>query len=358
MFLVQQTRFISARQQDGILESEFSGNLVEVCPTGVFTDKTLKKHYTRKWDLTHAPSLCVHCSLGCNTIISERYGTVRRVMSRYNGEVNGYFLCDRGRFGYEFLNHPSQIRKILIRNPKRDFSEPLDINAHSELLADAFNKGRIIGIGSPRASVESNFALQKLVGKEMFYHGVSQKEQRLVKKALDILSNSKVHAASLKEIELCDAVFILGEDVTHTAPVMALALRQAIRKTSIDLAEKMGIPKWNDTAVREIAQDIKNPLFIAHPYPTRLDDVATEKFYAAPDDIARLGFAVASALDDKAPEIADAGNPMKELAPQNCRRFKECKKAVNCCRHFGRQRGYFVRSCQYYKSAYRQRQET
>jgi len=52
------------RQKDGVLESEFSGNLVEVCPTGVFTDKTLKRHYSRKWDLTNAPSVCVHCSLG------------------------------------------------------------------------------------------------------------------------------------------------------------------------------------------------------------------------------------------------------------------------------------------------------
>jgi len=43
------------RFEPGVLENEFSGNLVEVCPTGVFTDKTLRKHYTRKWDLTNAP---------------------------------------------------------------------------------------------------------------------------------------------------------------------------------------------------------------------------------------------------------------------------------------------------------------
>ncbi len=90
------------RQQEGTLESEFSGNLVEVCPTGVFTDKTLKKHFTRKWDLTNGPSVCVHCSVGCNTILGERYGSVRRTLSRYHGDINGYFLCDRGRFGYEF----------------------------------------------------------------------------------------------------------------------------------------------------------------------------------------------------------------------------------------------------------------
>ena len=52
------------RKEEGTLESEFSGNLVEVCPTGVFTDKTLKKHYTRKWDMTSAPSVCPSASLG------------------------------------------------------------------------------------------------------------------------------------------------------------------------------------------------------------------------------------------------------------------------------------------------------
>jgi NADH-quinone oxidoreductase subunit G len=83
------------RHRDGVLENEFSGNLVEVCPTGVFTDKTLKQHYTRKWDLQFAPSICTHCGLGCNTSPGERYGMLRRMVNRYNGEVNGYFLCDR-----------------------------------------------------------------------------------------------------------------------------------------------------------------------------------------------------------------------------------------------------------------------
>ena len=98
------------RDQDGVLENEFSGNLIEVCPTGVFTDATLKQHYTRKWDLQMAPSICVHCALGCNITAGERYGSLRRVENRYNGQVNGYFLCDRGRFGYEFVNSPDRVR--------------------------------------------------------------------------------------------------------------------------------------------------------------------------------------------------------------------------------------------------------
>src|ERR671936_731526 len=103
------------RYEDGVLENEFSGNLVEVCPTGVFTDKTFKEHYTRKWDLQTAPSVCVHCSLGCNTLPGERYGTLRVITNRYNGQVNGYFLCDRGRFGYDFVNNPRRLRQPLLR---------------------------------------------------------------------------------------------------------------------------------------------------------------------------------------------------------------------------------------------------
>ena len=88
------------RVEDGVLESEFSGNLTEVCPTGVFTDKTHSERYNRKWDMQFAPSICHGCSSGCNISPGERYGEIRRIENRYNGSVNHYFLCDRGRFGW------------------------------------------------------------------------------------------------------------------------------------------------------------------------------------------------------------------------------------------------------------------
>ena len=127
------------RHEDGVLESEFSGNLVEVCPTGVFTDKTFKRHYTRKWDLQTAPSVCVHCSVGCNTIPGERYGTLRRIRNRYNGEVNGYWLCDRGRFGYEFVNDARRVRQPHVRNGRERELAPVEpargTDASSRLVA-------------------------------------------------------------------------------------------------------------------------------------------------------------------------------------------------------------------------------
>ena len=324
------------RHEDGTLENEFSGNLVEVCPTGVFTDKTLKRHFTRKWDLSNAPSVCIHCGVGCNTIASERYGSVRRIMSRYNGAVNGYFICDRGRFGYEFVNDEKRIRKVKIRLKKSDPLEDVGNEKFFSSLNKSFVKSKkIIGIGSPRASLESNFALSTLVGNDNFYHGISKKEQILTKTILDFLQNGGVHSPSLKQIEKADAVLILGEDITNTAPMIALALRQAIRNVPDEEAKKKDIPLWNDVPVRELAQDSKSQVYIATTYKNGLDDIAENTLRASYEDISSLGYAVASFLDDKAPDSKSKLKHQQNLAENIANSLKNAKNpliisGINC----------------------------
>jgi NADH-quinone oxidoreductase subunit G len=195
------------REEDGVLQSPFSGNLAEVCPTGVFTDKTLKEHYTRKWDLTMAPSICQHCSVGCNIIAGERYGEIRCIINRYNGEVNGYFLCDRGRFGYGFVNSENRVKQPVIRNRVGEAASEDEVMDH---LKQIITHQHLIGIGSPRASMESNFALMQLVGKENFYQGITDDEVHLTRKVVEVWQSGTVHSASLKDIEQADAILILG----------------------------------------------------------------------------------------------------------------------------------------------------
>ncbi|MAU00198.1 MAG: NADH-quinone oxidoreductase subunit G [Anaerolineaceae bacterium] len=302
------------RHEDGVLESPFSGNLVEVCPTGVFTDKTLKQHYTRKWDLQTAPSVCTLCSLGCNTIPGERYGKLRRIRNRYNHAVNGYFLCDRGRYGYEFVNSQKRIRQPLLRDRVSGeltaVSPQTALNRIQELTAVP---QKLIGIGSPRASLEANFALRQLVGAERFYSGVPTREAELVDTAVSILQNGPARAASLHDAEQADAVLILGEDVTNTAPRLALALRQAARNQPQAQAEKLDIHLWNDAAVREVVQEDRGPFYGATTAATELDEIAANTYHAAPDDLARLGFAVAHVLDDSAPSVTDLPDDVQDL---------------------------------------------
>jgi NADH-quinone oxidoreductase subunit G len=324
------------RSADGVLENEFSGNLIEVCPTGVFTDKTLKRHYTRKWDLQTAPSVCVHCGLGCNTIPGERYGGLRRILNRYNGEVNGYFLCDRGRFGYEFVNSARRLRHPLsipsAAQPGRERTVAAERTTKEHVLqhlgAVLANGAKVIGIGSPRASLEANFALRALVGPERFYLGMSESESRLVAAVLDSLRHGPARAPSLHDVELADAVLVLGEDVTNVAPMLALALRQSVRRQPMKIAEKLRIPAWDDAAVRAAIQQEKGPLFIATPYATKLDDVATQTYRATPDDLARLGFAVAHGLSIKAPRVKGLPNEVRALASRIAQALQQAERPL------------------------------
>ncbi|MEJ2182369.1 MAG: NADH-quinone oxidoreductase subunit NuoG [Nitrospirota bacterium] len=317
------------RYEDGVLESEFSGNLAEVCPTGVFTDKTLKGHYTRKWDLQSAPSVCVHCAHGCNTIAGERYESLRVIRNRYNSVVNGYFLCDRGRFGYEFVNSPERIGRPLLRESGWG-RVPVDPETALRQMADVLHFGaRVVGVGSPRASVEANFLLRELVGPENFYAGVPESELQALLAILAVRRTCPAPAPTLQEAESSDAVFVLGEDISATAPRMALALRQSVRQGPIELALSYGIPRWEDTALRTFAQrEEQNPLSIATPAATRIEDIASRTYRASPGDIARLGFAVAHALAGGAPGVSALQKGVRSLAEDIAGDLKRAKRPL------------------------------
>ncbi|MGY1448607.1 NADH-quinone oxidoreductase subunit NuoG [Pseudomonas chlororaphis] len=297
------------RVEDGTLESEFSGNLTEVCPTGVFTDKTHSERYNRKWDMQFSPSICHGCSSGCNISPGERYGELRRIENRYNGSVNQYFLCDRGRFGYGYVNREDRPRQPLLNDGTK-----LNLDQALDKAADLLRGRNIVGIGSPRASLESNYALRELVGAEHFYSGIEAAELERIRLVLQVLRNSPLPVPTMRDIEDHDAVFVLGEDLTQTAARMALALRQSVKGKAEEMADAMRVQPWLDAAVKNIGQHALNPLFIASIAETKLDDVAEECVHAAPDDLARIGFAVAHALDASAPAVEGLDSEAFELA--------------------------------------------
>ncbi|RJX83528.1 NADH-quinone oxidoreductase subunit NuoG [Pseudomonas sp. LS-2] len=312
------------RVEDGTLESEFSGNLTEVCPTGVFTDKTHSERYNRKWDMQFSPSICHGCSSGCNISPGERYGEIRRIENRYNGSVNQYFLCDRGRFGYGYVNRTDRPRQPLLANGNAKLSLDAALDTAAQML-----RGRnIVGIGSPRASLESNFALRELVGAEHFYSGIEAGELERLRLIAQVLKDSPLPIPTLREVEEHDAVFILGEDVTQTAARMALGLRQSVKNKAEDMAAAMKVQPWLDAAVKNIGQHEMNPLFIASLAETRLDDIAEECVHAAPDDLARIGFAVAHAIDPSAPAVTGLDDEALELAQRIAAALLEAKRPL------------------------------
>ncbi|EPC00040.1 hypothetical protein L861_07700 [Litchfieldella anticariensis FP35 = DSM 16096] len=291
------------RHREGVLENEFAGNLTEVCPTGVFTDQTHSQRYTRKWDMQFASSICHQCAVGCNISPGERYGDIRRIENRYHGEVNRFFLCDRGRFGYGYVNRDDRPRRPEWRG-EVEGTIILDVDEALDRGADALRGARrVIGIGSPRASLESNDQLRELVGQANFSSGIAEREQTCLARMRRLNRDCGLPTPTLSDVESHDAMLVLGEDLIQSAARLGLSVRQAVLARRDSLAESRGIPVWNAEAVLTLAQDTRHPLFIAYPTATGLDDIAECRLHLAPDDIARLGFAVAHAIDAAAPAV-------------------------------------------------------
>jgi NADH-quinone oxidoreductase subunit G len=107
-----------------------------------------------------------------------------------------------------------------------------------------------------------------------------------------------------------------------------LALRQATRNKPLKLGIKAGIPAWNDTAQRELAQNLKSPVFIAFPFHTQLDELAENTYQASFEDIARLGFAVASIVHDSAPSVQGMEDEPMKLAQKIAAALKEANNPL------------------------------
>lgn len=317
-------RVYFGREKDGVLESEFSGNLVEVCPTGVFTDKTHSERYNRKWDMQYAPSICQGCSSGCNISPGERYGELRRIENRFNGSVNQYFLCDKGRFGTGYVNRKDRPRQPVLRVEGRTTYLSVD-DALDQAIASLKGQ-KVLGIGSPRASLESNFALRELVGAENFSTGMNQQEQQLVELAANILQTEGIVNPNLRDVESYDAVLVLGEDLTQTAPRMALSVRQAAKNKGLEMAAERRTQDWLAEPVARIAQHAKSPVYLISAVETRLSDIAEGQCVASPNDIARLGFAIAAAV--KGETIAGVSDEAKAFAQEIADSLKAAKKPL------------------------------
>lgn len=314
------------RHEEGVLDSEFAGNLIEVCPTGVFTDKSLVHDYTRKWDLQSSPSICVGCGVGCNIAPGERYGRLKRVHNRYHREVNGYFLCDRGRFGSRFVNSGDRLARCGQRQSDGSFSAITRQSALDALANHCAAGKTVAGIGSPRASLESNWMLRTFVGDGRFCAGFGA-EEGAVRAIASALTNGGVAAATLPEIEAADAVIILGEDVTQTAARIALALRQTVRNKGLDMAAAIGVAPWQDAAVRNVAQNQRSPLIQLTTASTRLADIASESFALATNDIARFGFAIAHVFG-AGPGVTDLSGEEQEKIQLIANVLREAKRPL------------------------------
>jgi len=219
------------RFQDGPLESPFSGNLIDLCPTGVYTDKP-SRFTGRRWDFQRAPSLCVHCSLGCHIIASARYREMVRLEARFSESVNGYFICDRGRYGFYYTNHPERPRRPRVGTEEVSWEKAIQ-RAAEKLSEITQNNGAqsVACLGSTRSSLENQAMLKRFCGlrgwREPKYF-TDPSIERKVQKAVSGLDKTLV--ISMRDIEQADFIIAVGADPVNEAPMLTLAMRQAYRQ--------------------------------------------------------------------------------------------------------------------------------
>jgi len=225
--LGSRNRVFYGRFKPGRLESPFSGNIVDVCPTGVLTDKTFR-FTTRLWDLQEAPSVCPHCSVGCAVIPGGRYRELQRIRAGINPEVNGPFICDRGRFGHAFTNHPERPRTPNIKGREVAWDEALTTLEQQVFNMTALHgEGCVALLGSSRASLEANALLAELGRKRNLpvVFEAHARRDRAARQAVAGLEGS----ATLEQVRQSDLLVTVGCDPLAEAPVLGLAMRQAAR---------------------------------------------------------------------------------------------------------------------------------
>ncbi|MCE5334856.1 MAG: NADH-quinone oxidoreductase subunit NuoG [Desulfobacteraceae bacterium] len=223
------------RFRDGRLESPFSGNLVDLCPTGVYTDKT-SRFKVRRWDLERAPSVCIGCSLGCNTVAGAQFRAVLRIEARTNPDVNGHFICDAGRFGYSYTNGGAGFRQ----RPREPMAAGAGIGREGALerafgaleeVARKYGPESVAALGSDRNSVETQCALKKMCAAKGYLPPVFFLDPAARRKTCEAVARLDERIAfSRSELESADFVIIAGADPLNEAAMSALALRQAFRK--------------------------------------------------------------------------------------------------------------------------------
>lgn len=225
------SRVYYGRFSDGALESPFSGNLIDICPTGVYTDRP-SRFLARRWDLQRADSICLHCSLGCNTVAGAHYRAVIRQESRENGRVNGSFICDRGRYGHAYVNLPDRPRQSRMDGGPAGWREAArEAAARLKRIAAAAGHSAIAVLGSARNSLETQIMLRYLSHHAQWRPPrffVNESEARSTAAVVARLDSRL--AAGLPDLEEADFLLAAGVDPVNDAPMLALAMRQAARK--------------------------------------------------------------------------------------------------------------------------------
>lgn len=212
------------------IDSELSGNMIDVCPVGAITSKPFR-YSARTWELSRRKSVSPHDSTGANLIVQVKAGRVMRVVPLENEEVNECWLADRDRFSYEALNSDDRLTAPMVKQNGQwqttDWTTALEYVARSLTQIKAeHGAGSIGALGAPHSTTEELHLLAKLVrglGSESIDHRVRH---------ADFTPKSGVRwlGTSIASLSQLQRVLVVGSFLRKDHPLFAQRIRQAARK--------------------------------------------------------------------------------------------------------------------------------
>ncbi len=280
------------------VDSELSGNMIDVCPVGALTSKPFR-YSARNWELSRRKSVSPHDSLGSNLVVQVKQDKVMRVLPLENEAVNECWLSDRDRFSYEGLNSPERLTNPMV---KRDGEwEDADWPTALQRVADERRRVRdahgpeSVGIlAAPHATLEELYLLKKLARGL----GVGNIDFRL--RQADFgpgASGVPWLGMPVAELGALQRVLVVGSTLRKEQPLLAQRLRQAVRRAAqLSLLN----PVDDDPLARVHAHIVVSPAAMPAALARIVRAAAELKGEAPPPALAQV------AADDAARRIAES----------------------------------------------------
>ena len=221
------------------VNSELSGNVIELCPVGALTAKP-SKYAGRSWELQSHASVSPHDCVGSNLNIQTLRGEIKRSVVRDNDNINSCWLSDRDRYSYESALSESRLTKPMIKDQHgwREVDWDTALKHAAAGLKTVINRSGEESIGAlatPSASVEELFLVQKL----MRGLGSSNVDHRLQQQDFRGDFQAPAYPGSelaINEFEKLNTALLVGSNIRKEQPILGLYLRQANVKNGAKIA--------------------------------------------------------------------------------------------------------------------------
>ncbi len=205
------------------IDSELSGNLIDVCPVGSLTSKPYR-YQARPWELVQRDSIAPHDSVGSNIHIHSRRNEVMRIHPKENESVNECWISDRDRFSYQGLRSDDRLTRPMIKRQGGwvavSWSEALGAAAKGLKQTGA----DVGGLFSPSSTLEELFLAQKLIkalGSNYVDTRLRQSDFR------GEIAGAPWLGQGISDLESLDAALVIGSNIRKDQPLLAHRLRKA-----------------------------------------------------------------------------------------------------------------------------------